>query len=485
MFHAPTTETRKRSSDAGRSFRLPSAAEMGALRAQGTRQSQAASHLAQLQRTYGNQAILRMISNSKAANSLANTAPPIVHRVLSSPGKELSGETRAFFEPRFGQRFDQVRVHTDATAAESAKAVDAVAYTVGNNVVFNSGQYAPETERGKSLLAHELTHVVQQQPIGAGGTSARHSGLQIARQTAPSPCTPASICSGGAVTGSARDAEETGTRDEERARRRRGRMTPEHAVRTGHGGRATQLELFLEAQAPGRLANLQGIFIDMDISSEFDATTTDCAGWISESLPAGSPAPAGMAGATRPCTFVHAGLNQQALIFNTDPSVARIGRRSRERWRIETLQVLIHETEHPRFDTASPTRPVPSGITSPTCTRTRVLDELSEIAAVVSEFPTIFHAASAETNPGGPRHRQLAQWFDIAIQSGGENIKAAMRQMGCSCSCSEVGAFVRDTFNFTSASWTAQEINAFHTELNRPQWGISWPFPPSSTVTTP
>src|SRR6266498_1033707 len=90
------------------------------------------------------------------------TAPPIVHEVLRAPGRPLDTATRAFMEPRFGHDFSGVRVHTDARAAESARAVNALAYTVGRDVVFGTGQYAPGTGEGKGLLAHELTHVVQQ-----------------------------------------------------------------------------------------------------------------------------------------------------------------------------------------------------------------------------------------------------------------------------------------------------------------------------------
>ncbi len=90
------------------------------------------------------------------------TAPPIVHEVLNSPGQPLDAATRAFMEPRFGHDFGRVRVHTDARAAESARAVDALAYTVGQDVVFGSGQHSPGTRRGKFLLAHELSHVLQQ-----------------------------------------------------------------------------------------------------------------------------------------------------------------------------------------------------------------------------------------------------------------------------------------------------------------------------------
>ncbi len=92
--------------------------------------------------------------------------PPIVYDVLRSPGQPLDAQTRAFFEPRFGHDFSQVRVHTDARAAESSQAVNALAYTVGRQVVFGAGQYAPETSAGQKLLAHELTHVVQQNTEG-------------------------------------------------------------------------------------------------------------------------------------------------------------------------------------------------------------------------------------------------------------------------------------------------------------------------------
>ncbi|HEX8243283.1 MAG TPA: DUF4157 domain-containing protein, partial [Longimicrobium sp.] len=89
-------------------------------------------------------------------------APPIVHHVLASPGRPLEAQARAFMEPRFGADFGGVRVHTDARAAESARAVNAVAYTVGRDVVFAEGRYQPATAEGRRLLAHELAHVLQQ-----------------------------------------------------------------------------------------------------------------------------------------------------------------------------------------------------------------------------------------------------------------------------------------------------------------------------------
>ncbi|TVR78087.1 MAG: DUF4157 domain-containing protein [Rhodospirillales bacterium] len=91
-----------------------------------------------------------------------DTVPAIVHDVLRGPGQPLDPGTRAFFEPRFGHDFSRVRVHTDARAAESARAVNARAYTVGSDIVFTQGAFAPGSRAGGQLLAHELAHVVQQ-----------------------------------------------------------------------------------------------------------------------------------------------------------------------------------------------------------------------------------------------------------------------------------------------------------------------------------
>ncbi len=89
--------------------------------------------------------------------------PLILDEVLRSPGRPLEPATRAFMESRFGHDFSEVRVHTDAKAAESARAVNALAYTVGRDIAFDAGQYAPEKSAGQRLLAHELIHVLQKE----------------------------------------------------------------------------------------------------------------------------------------------------------------------------------------------------------------------------------------------------------------------------------------------------------------------------------
>ena len=117
----------------------------------------------------------RMIQYAAVSAASVHAVPPIVYEVFSTPGQPLDEETRAFMEPRFRHDFSQVRVHTDAKAAESARAVNALAYTVGRDVVFEIGQYKPETSEGRGLLAHELAHVIQQR----GQPSSTQPKLQL------------------------------------------------------------------------------------------------------------------------------------------------------------------------------------------------------------------------------------------------------------------------------------------------------------------
>jgi hypothetical protein len=106
------------------------------------------------------------------------SVPPIVYEVLRSPGQPLDAGTQAFMGSRFGHDFSGVRVHTDQRAAESARSVNALAYTVGRDVVFGAGQFAPGMMAGKRLLAHELAHTIQQSNTG-GLMQASAGKLQV------------------------------------------------------------------------------------------------------------------------------------------------------------------------------------------------------------------------------------------------------------------------------------------------------------------
>jgi hypothetical protein len=102
------------------------------------------------------------LQRSADTSSPVPEAPPIVSEVIRSPGQPLDAATRAFMEPRFGYDFSRTRVHVGGQAAQSASAVNARAFTVGERLVFGEGQYQPHAASGRQLIAHELAHVVQQ-----------------------------------------------------------------------------------------------------------------------------------------------------------------------------------------------------------------------------------------------------------------------------------------------------------------------------------
>lgn len=125
----------------------------------------------------GEESVLRRKAKAPGDASHQEAPDDFIHDLGSGAPLEVS--MRAFMEPRFGQDFSKVRLHTDARASESAWALNAVAYTVGRNVVFAAGQYSPGTSEGRRLIAHELTHVLQQ----VGNYSALHGEQAVSAGT--------------------------------------------------------------------------------------------------------------------------------------------------------------------------------------------------------------------------------------------------------------------------------------------------------------
>src|SRR2546426_8414937 len=124
-----------------------------------------------LQKTAGNASVSAALEEQEQ--------PSLVKDVVGSGGgSPIDRETRGFMESRLGADFSDVRVHTDGKATESARSVQAYAYTVGNDVVFQSDKFAPDSDSGQRMLAHELTHVVQQRSGPVAGTPAP-GGIQI------------------------------------------------------------------------------------------------------------------------------------------------------------------------------------------------------------------------------------------------------------------------------------------------------------------
>ena len=117
---------------------------------------------------------------SGQSNGQKDEATASVDQVLASPGKPLESVLRQDMEQRFGYDFSQVRVHSGRAAEQSARDVSARAYTVGQNIVFGANQFAPGSSEGQRLLAHELTHVIQQ-----GGAATASFPIQSLIQEIP------------------------------------------------------------------------------------------------------------------------------------------------------------------------------------------------------------------------------------------------------------------------------------------------------------
>ncbi|HEY0492058.1 MAG TPA: DUF4157 domain-containing protein [Candidatus Dormibacteraeota bacterium] len=126
----------------------------------------------------------RAAGNASVAQMLEDERSPVKDLLSSSPGQPLDRETQALMQGRLGHDFSDVRVHADSKATDSARAVNAHAYTVGTNVVFQSDKYSPQTEPGQKMLAHELTHVVQQKAGPVDGTPAP-GGIRVSHPSDP------------------------------------------------------------------------------------------------------------------------------------------------------------------------------------------------------------------------------------------------------------------------------------------------------------
>ena len=98
-----------------------------------------------------------------------STLPAVVHTALRTPGQGIDPGLRADMESRFGHDFGRVRIHADSASASSAEALSAHSFTLGNDIYFGGGRYAPATRSGRALLGHELAHVVQQEGTPASG----------------------------------------------------------------------------------------------------------------------------------------------------------------------------------------------------------------------------------------------------------------------------------------------------------------------------
>jgi hypothetical protein len=141
----------------------------------------------------------RTAAVSTTSSQVSGATATAAARTANAGGTPLPRALRSYFEPRFGHDFSQVRVHTDSGAATAARGIQARAYTLGRDVVFGAGEYAPATEGGKRLLAHELTHVVQQ----TGGAPQRSRAASATATTSGVPAIQRAVARTAALDSSA------------------------------------------------------------------------------------------------------------------------------------------------------------------------------------------------------------------------------------------------------------------------------------------
>jgi uncharacterized protein DUF4157 len=388
-------------------------------------------------------------------------APLSVHRVLNSPGQPLDPATRDFFEPRFGYDFSGVRVHTDSEAAEAARTVHALAFAVGRDVAMGSGQYAPDTDSGRRLLAHELAHVVQQ---GASPRPVLARACMTADECAhKTEQTPEEL-----MQQQTSDPANKSKRDQRRLACNKPHPDPS-CTADGHGARAVQLEKVLRDFDPTRLRLIKRIVVDKDMESGFDGLTGPC----SDLMP---PVHGGGL-----CTSLPDHFETEAAQFNNTQDLT-IAAQPRDLWRTNILRILEHETEHARFDAVNIAAPRPGA-----CKFQDIFDSLTEIAAMLAEFPEVFRSSN-ENVSFTPEQRQqvLDDWFSWRIPDKDQSFKSTLHSIYCKCECADSDAYVKKTIDFTTAKWSQAEKARFNGEMHDPKWAshnLRWPVQPPPVPT--
>ncbi|HXZ39752.1 MAG TPA: DUF4157 domain-containing protein, partial [Terriglobales bacterium] len=448
----------------------------------------------------------------------SDVAPPIVHDVLRSPGEPLDAPIRAYFEPRFGHDFSKVRVHTDAMAAESASAVSAVAYTVGQDIAFGEGQYSSGSIGGRRVLAHELAHTLQSDgshssPLGisrpddsseqeanwaartvAGGlgiTNAFRPGArdsrQLRRQVIPvphsqaglagpysgyqpfpspppapvtQPCLVNAECTK-AIPGSSWDFSQQAAAQQAQNKKDI-EASPEKAKAAGTARPAVNLKAFADKIDSHLLSGIDQVVVNPAMGDTADAQATNCKG--------GAPEATGPA-----CIDAPDRLERQAEKFNTTKN-PMIDGLSRSDWQTETLSTLTHEVAHTKFAKAKP-HGVTTNVQGVANFSPEIFwYELGEINSLLSEYPLHYSAIMASSVAAKDKSAAVRTWIvDYAIGNGQEDLRGMLKKLRCISPCNEVDKGVRKVFADQSAGWTKPQKDLFVAEVSDPEHGLNWP----------
>ncbi len=454
--------------------------------------------------------------------------PSVVHEVLRAPGEPLDAETRRSMEARFGRvsehgedfhapiaaapltispaadplerradnvaaqamrpqsadghaprwDFSRVRVHADTRAAQSAQVLNALAYTVGESIVFGSGRFAPRGHEGQHLLAHELAHTLQaqgariaRQPDPAKVLSRPHRPTLPPYKPAPppaprradvpagvAPCLTGKICEP-PVPGSAWDF---GKRAEKQSTARPKTPTP-----------AKEVKRAANESSPGILKDIFEVTVNPGLSESVAAQVDTCKEFN-----------VAAAGASASCIEVPKALEEEAARFNqglmcvdeakgADPLACL----DRDHWQYRLISVMTHEVAHVTFR-----HPTPAGISS----RTRneiTLHEVSELYAQLSEFPVHYRRTASIVSLYGDKqkarevfHTSIDAWIKIHVESSGEGIRGMLTKLRCINTCGTVTVLVTSLVQSVTAAWPEEMKNLLLQGLHDVD-KLDWPMP--------
>lgn len=425
----------------------------------------------------------------------AGEVPGVVYETLAAPGQPLPPATRAFFEARFAGRaapgaappavsrrdlsisepgdagereadrladevlrlpearprhgpgfdFSRVRIHADARAAESARSVRARAYTVGQDIVFAPGEYAPATSAGRELLAHELAHTTQQ----AGRVSRAPAGpldrplpqhvpkAPSMRSSAASTTPCATTGCPDKIPGSAQDFNPTGA----------GGSSVPQAQPSVH------VSKYAAAEAPQFLQGVHQVIVVPGA----DMLAKRISWGDSPNPPADDPS----AGAI----MVSTAIEQQAATFNQGQSPT-VGGRSREDWSFSIKQQLSWAHDQIQFR-RGPTAGLPAGDAG-------AMWELQALHGWLAGWPVDYERAMSAAT-AKEQDAQVQKFIDYRVDSQVLGVRGILKRLRCTHSCAEVDDSITRVFGEVSSGWPREMRDALLFGLMDPRRGLNWP----------
>ena len=427
---------------------------------------------------------------SRAGDSLRNVTPPVAsdsQLTMTQPGDRLEQEADQFADRLLGDKHDareasacprydlsKIRIHTGHHAADAAAAVKAHAFTVGNHVVFGDGAYDHNSPAGLRLLAHELAHTVQQSPQLARQPDDPGSHQLPPHNPAPH-FSPVGSCYGSAICSdlltpskllqqAAANPQNQSKRDA-RKQACQGSPPPAACAANGHGAAAVETHKLLHSYNPSLPQPDVKLVVDKDLESDFRALTIRCSNFVPP-----------ITGATT-CITVPEETEKESTQFNNTQD-STIDGKERGLWRERMLEILVHESAHASFRRAVATKTLLAN--QPPCANQDTLSAMSELTAMVNEFPLRMERIHTSVSLSDEERKQeLEEWRDHRIRGKRQSITVSLRTVRCVCACDDADKMIKETVEFATASWTQPQKNELHRELRDLQWAsldLRWPF---------